>query len=205
MILNENLRKTLFRVTEFYDQKKVGDTGPLGFRRSTDLNRLTLCVNRLVLKSVIDPGKSVFLDMGCGDGRVNVLMSYFVKRSIGVEIDEWTLDEYFQLKEKLGSILISEGLLFSPDVISLFHGDATDEAVHEAIYGRTGIRFEDVDLFYTYLTMQNEFGELIAKKGKKGAVFMVYGLSSVMPRLDGFKLLTSDGPMEGILALYEKL
>lgn len=199
------LKKTLLTVAEYYDQKKVGDSGPLGFRRSTDLTRLMSCVDNLVNMGVLDPGRSVFLDMGCADGRVNVLMSYIMKRSIGIELDEWTLEEYGSLKSELENVLLTQELPLPPDVISLFHGDSMDETVHEVLYDRTGIRFGEIDLFYTYLTMQPEFGELIARKAKKGAVFMVYGLAGIIPELDGFKLLTRDKPMEGILALYQKL
>ena len=77
--------------------------------------------------------------------------------------------------------------------------------VHKDIYGQTGVRFDEIDLFYTYLTMQDEFGKLIARNAKSGAVFMVYGLSNVMPRLDGFRLLTNERSLKGILALYQKL
>ena len=52
MILNnihdKNIEKSMAKVADFYDGKKVGDIGPLGFRRSTDLNRLSSCVDSLL-------------------------------------------------------------------------------------------------------------------------------------------------------------
>ena len=64
--------------------------------------------------------------------------------------------------------------------------------------------FEDFDLFYTYLTLQDEFAELIAQRAKAGAVFMVYGLDRIMPRHRDLRLLTPGEPLKGIVALYQK-
>jgi hypothetical protein len=80
-----------------------------------------------------------------------------------------------------------------------------DQAIHDRIDRETGIRFDQFDLFYTYLTMQEEFAELIARKAKPGAVFMVYGLEKIIPRFTGLRLLTPDKPLEGIVALYQKM
>ena len=46
------------------------------------------------------------LDLGCGDGRVNVWMSYLAQVSIGVELDEWTLEEHTGLSGALKAELI---------------------------------------------------------------------------------------------------
>jgi hypothetical protein len=202
--MNKNFKKSILKVAHFYDGNKVGDIGPLGFRRSTDLMRLTRCVDNLLEKKFLVPGQSLFLDMGCADGRVNVLFSYFVKRSIGIELDEWSLGEYSILKDRLETVLKEDNLLHPPDNVSLFHGDTTDESLHGLIRERTGLGFEDFDLFYTYLTMNDEFADLIRKKAKEGALFMVYGLDRIMPRYKGLRLLTPDKPLGGILALYRK-
>jgi hypothetical protein len=143
--------------------------------------------------------------MGCADGRVNVLLSYVVKKSVGIEVNEWILDEYAPLKKGLEGALRGQHLQCPPHNISLLHGDTLDGAVHETIRERTGASFEEFDLFYTYLTMLEEFAELIAKKAKKGAVFMVYGLERVLPKLDGLQLLTPGELIQGIIALYQKI
>jgi hypothetical protein len=39
-VLDDRTRKALLKVARFYDRRKVGDVGALGFRRSTDLQRL---------------------------------------------------------------------------------------------------------------------------------------------------------------------
>lgn len=202
--MSDKLKKTIRRVARFYDGNKVGDLGPLGFRRSTDLRRLVSCMDTLLDEKIVVPGQSLFLDMGCADGRVNVLFSYVVKRSVGIELDEWTLEEFSTLKNGLETDLKEKNLLFPPDNMALFHGDATDDSLYRHIRGQTGLGFEDFDLFYTYLTMHEEFADVIRKKAKPGAVFMVYGLDRIMPRFPGFRLLTPEKALGGILALYRK-
>jgi len=204
-MLDRNIEKCIQKVAGFYDLKKVGDIGPLGFRRSTDLTRLCSCIENLINQKILVPGESLFLDMGCGDGRVNVLFSYLVKRSIGIEVDKWTLDEYIPLKKELEAVLEKDSLPLPPDNISLFHGDSMDKNIHKSIYQETGLSFEYFDLFYTYLTMHEELAELIAHRGKKNAIFMIYGLNRITPRLDGFEQLTGHEPMHEILAVYRRI
>ena len=203
--MDEILMKTLQRVAAFYDLRKVGEVGALGFRRSTDLSRLFPCLDRMKDQGLLLPDETRFLDLGAADGRVNVLLSYMVKISVGIELDEWTWEEYAPLKSELDSRLVSEDLRLPPENISLFHGDSMDEAVHETVRKKTGVSFEQFDLFYTYLTMHDEFAGLISRRAKTGAVCMVYGLEKILPRLEGFRLLTPRKPLEGILALYEKM
>jgi hypothetical protein len=162
------------------------------------------CLDRLLDEEIITPDETLFLDLGCADGRVNVFLSYLVRTSVGIELDEWTFDEYGPLKSQLEEVLKQEGLLLPPENTFILHGDATDERIHQAIKMETGFRFEDVDLFYTYLVMHEEFAELIEKKAKRGSVFMVYGLDKIMPTYKGFRLLEHISPMQGILAIYRK-
>ena len=142
--------------------------------------------------------------MGCADGRVNVLLSYLVKVSIGIELDDWTLDEYVPLRTALEATLKEDGLSLPPDNIFLLNGDSLDAAVHGTIQEQTGVSFEEFDLFYTYLSMYEEFAELIAQKAKKGSVFMVYGLERILPKFNGLHLLTPERPIKGTLTLYQK-
>jgi hypothetical protein len=203
--LDKILEETLLHVAEFYDRRKVGDVGHLGFRRSSDLSKVLSCLKTMMDKRVIVPGATHFLDMGCADGRVNVLMSYLARTSVGIELDEWTLDDYKPLRLELDALLAEKGLLLPPRNTFLYNGDSMDESLHDRIHRETGVPFGQFDLFYTYLTMQEEFAELIARKAKSGALFMVYGLEKIIPRFSGLHLLTPDRPLEGIIALYQKV
>jgi len=203
-MLDQKLRETLGHVARFYDQRKVGDTGPLGFRRSTDLAKLTACFEPLIDQGHLVPGRSRFLDMGCADGRVNLLLSYLVERSIGIELDEWTLAEYGPLRMGLEASLRSKALTPPPANTFLYQGDSTEDGVYRRIEKEAGVGLADFDLFYTYLTMYEEFAEVIADRAKKGSVFMVSGRERIVPRLEGLNLLTSRRSIQGILALYRK-
>ena len=204
-MLDEDLRTTLLKVAQFYDQRKVTHKGYLGFRQSSDLTRLVSCIEHLIHHSLLIPQQSLFLDMGCADGRVNVLLSYLVKQSVGIEVHDWILDEYAPLKKALEGALRQDHLQSPPDNICLVHGDTLDATVYETLTERAGVRLEEFDLFYTYLTMHEEFAQLIAQKAKKGAVFMIYGLERVLPKLDGLRLLTPGELIQGIIALYQKI
>lgn len=202
--MDQRLKKSLTKVAEFYDRRKVGAVGPLGFRRSTDLMTLLACADRLIGEEIIKPDETAFLDLGCADGRVNLFFSYLVRLSVGIELDEWTLEEYDPLRDELENTLEKEGLLSPPANIFLFHGDSTDKTLHDSIEPKTGIGIESFDLFYTYLVMHEEFAEMLAERAKRGSIFMVYGLNRILPKYPGFRLLQDLSPMEGILALYQK-
>lgn len=203
--LETDLEHTLLQVVEFYDGRKVGDVGHLGFRRSSDLSKLLSCLKTMTDQGFIAPGAAHFLDMGCADGRVNVLLSYLAKTSVGIELDDWTLDDYKALRQELDALLAERGLRLPEKNVFLFHGDSMDESLHDRIHRETGVRFDQFDVFYTYLTMMEEFAELIARKAKPGALFMVYGLEKILPRFTGLQLLTPERSLEGVIALYQKL
>jgi hypothetical protein len=202
--MDEKLKQTLSRVAAFYDERLVGNVGPLGFRRSTDLKTLLDCLPVLLDSSIILPGRSLFCDLGCADGRVNVFLSYLVKTSVGIELDDWTLEENVQLRAELDRALADEGLLPVPGNIHLFHGDSTERALHQTVANRSGVAMNEFDLFYTYFVMMEEFAELIAARGKPGAVFMIYGLDGIRPDYPGLKPLCLPRPLPGPLALYRK-
>ena len=178
--------------------------GPLGFRRSTDLKILLACLDRLLNEELLIPGKSKFMDLGCADGRVNLLLSYLTKLSVGIELDEWTLEEYGPLRAELAKSFKGNGFIPPPDNIFLYHGDSTDENVHRRVEGETGSGIKDFDFFYTYLVMHEEFAGFLKDRAKEGALFLVYGLNKIMPTYPGFRLLKELSPIEGILAVYRK-
>jgi len=198
------LRHTLDCIAEYYNDHKVGYVGNEGYRKSTDLAKLGRCIDELLTLGFIDPPRTNFLDLGCADGRVNLLISYFVKRSVGIEIDPEILNEFGQRENELSNLLRRSNLILPPDNICLLQGNSLDSDIYERINDRIGIRFVDIDLFYTYITLHDLFAERIAKKAKEGALYMVYGFNKVLPRYQGLKTLIPDVASQGIVALYGK-
>ncbi|MHC4946002.1 MAG: hypothetical protein ACYTG7_23570 [Planctomycetota bacterium] len=201
---NGPTKKAIDTLAAFYDARKVGDVGALGFRRSTHLAALVDSLEGLIRDGFLVPGKTRFLDMGCADGRVNVLMSYLVKISVGVEVDEWTLEDHTPLREQLEAALKDEDLPRPPDNCFLLQGDTLLESTQQEIEARSGMKIDDFDLFFTYITLHEEFARLIAEKGRRGAIFMIYGLDVVLPRYPGLTLLEEKSPVHNKLVIYRK-
>jgi hypothetical protein len=199
----DSFDRELTAVARFYDARQVGDVGPLGFRRTTELGRLLRCLSFLTEQRILVPGRSAFLDLGCGDGRVNDLLSFVTRVSIGVELDEWTLDEHRQQRAELAAQLEQQGLRPLPDNSLLFRGDATDWVMHEVIRRATGVAFDEIDIFYTFLSGHDEFAGLIAARGRPGCAYLIYGMNEIFPRYAGLELVESS-PVGGVLAVYRK-
>jgi SAM-dependent methyltransferase len=178
--------------------------GHEGYRKSTDLAKFCKCIDELVALGYIEPQHTTFLDLGCADGRVNVLMSYFVKSSVGIEIDPEILDEYRQRKKELTLELQRENLLQPPDNISLFKGNSLETATYDLIENSIGVRFERIDIFYTYITLHDLFAAKIAEEGKQKALYLVYGFNRILPRYQGLEILIPDVASQGIVSLYGK-
>ncbi len=198
------LKQTVACIADYYDSNKVGYVGHEGYRKSTDLAKFCKCIDKLVALGYIEPQHTTFLDLGCADGRVNVLMSYFVKSSLGIEIDPEILAEYRQRKKELTLELQRENLLQPPDNISLFKGNSLETATYDLIENSIGVRFERIDLFYTYITLHDLFAAKIAEEGKQKALYLVYGFNRILPRYQGLEILIPDVASQGIVALYGK-
>jgi SAM-dependent methyltransferase len=201
---NSRLSKTVDLIARYYDGCKVGYVGHEGYRKSTDLVKFARCIDELVGLGLIDPNHALFLDLGCADGRVNVLMSYFVKLSVGIEIDPEILAEYNQRKEEVGDKLREANLMQPVDNITLFRGNSLEAATYEQIENTINLRFEEIDIFYTYITLHDLFGAKIAAEAKPKALYLVYGFNKILPRYQGLELLIPDLASQGIVALYGK-
>jgi SAM-dependent methyltransferase len=198
------LKQTVACIADYYNGCKIGYVGHEGYRKSTDLAKFGKCVDELVALGYKEPQHTTFLDLGCADGRVNVLMSYFVKRSVGIEIDPEILAEYRQRKKDLTLELQGENLLQPPDNIRLFQGNSLETATYDLIENSIGVRFDRIDLFYTYITLHDLFAAKIAEAAKTKALYLVYGFSKILPRYQGLELLIPDVASQGIVALYGK-
>jgi len=201
---SDNLKKTISSIANFYDARKVGYEGTKGYRKSTDLIKLDKCIQELVSLGLIDVEQTIFTDLGCADGRVNLLMSYFVKKSIGIELHSDILSEFIPRKKELLLVLQTKNLPLPPENIFLFHGNSLESSTYYHIFSKTGIQFADVDLFYTYITLHDLFAEKIAEEAKTGALYLVYGFNKVLPRYHGLETLIPDVASQGIAALYKK-
>ncbi|NIQ90569.1 MAG: hypothetical protein GWN93_16710 [Deltaproteobacteria bacterium] len=131
-------------------------------------------------------------------------MSYFVKRSVGIEIDPEILAEFSPRKKELTHRLQSENLIQPPDNTLLFNGNSLEATTYEHIENTINVRFEEIDLFYTYITLHDLFAAKIAEEAKPKALYLVYGFSKILPRYQGLELLIPDVAAQGIVALYGK-
>lgn len=199
-----HLDRTLSLIADFYDDCKVGYEGFEGYRKSTDLDKFIECAKELEALQLINRQHTILLDLGCADGRVNVLMSYFVDKSVGIEIDPDILNEYQTHTRDLNLRLNQAGLDTLPSNISLFAGNILGEDVFHQIFEDTWIRLEEVDLFYTYNAMHYAFAERISTMARRRALYLVYGFNKVLPRYDGFELLIPDVASQEIFTLYSK-
>ena len=201
---NLRLSKTIEYIATYYDGCKVGYVGHEGYRKSTDLLKFARCIDELVCLGLIDTNRTLFLDLGCADGRVNVLMSYFVKLSVGIEIDPEILAEYNPRKEELGHKLRRANLIQPIDNITLFRANSLEAATYKQMESTINVRFEEIDIFYTYITLHDLFGAKIAAEAKPKALYLVYGFNKILPRYQGLELLIPDLASQGIVALYGK-
>jgi SAM-dependent methyltransferase len=198
------LQQTVATIADYYNGCKVGYVGHEGYRKSTDLVKFARCIDELLGLGLIDPNHTLFLDLGCADGRVNVLMSYFVKLSVGIEIDPEILAEYNPRIEELVHKLRRAKLIQPIDNITLFRGNSLGAATYEQIESTVNIRFEEIDIFYTYITLHDLFAAKIAAEAKPNALYLVYGFNKILPRYQGLELLIPDLASQGIVALYGK-
>ncbi len=196
--------ETLALIAAFFDRCRFGYEGVEGYRKSTDLNKFLGCLQELESSARIDPQHTIFADLGCADGRVNILMSYFVRLSLGIEIDPEILAEFGPRKAELCSRLEQAELALPPANITLFQGSSLDPGTYTKIYAQVGVRFADIDLFYTYITLHDLFAEQIAAEAKPGALYLVYGFNRVLPRYRKLEILAPDLGSQGIAALYRK-
>jgi hypothetical protein len=196
--------ETLALISSFYDGCKIGYQGNEGYRKSTDLGKFAHCVRELFVEGFIHPDRTVFMDLGCADGRVNVMMSYFVRSSLGIEIDPEILSEYEPQRRALLEDIEEAGLEPPKDNVRLFHGNSLDASVHRNIQAATGFEFRDVDLFYTYITLHDVFAEMICREAAQGALYLVYGFHRVLPSYPGLDVLIPDVGGQQIAALFVK-
>ncbi len=203
-ISDTSLRLTLRRVAEIYDARSVGRVGGQGYRMSTRLTDIVSASERLIREGVLVAGETRFLDVGCGDGRVNVLLGYLTSISVGIELDELTIEEHGQHLRELTAVLAAEGLLPPPGNIHLLSGDATCMGSYLPGLQELGLSLADFDLFFNFLTLHEECAALVADHARSGAHFILYGADRVLPAYDGLCLVETATSREARIAVYRK-
>jgi hypothetical protein len=203
-VIDDRLSRTLALIGSFYDTCKVGYQGNEGYRKSTDLLKFAECIRELLSEGFLDPTRTVFTDLGCADGRVNVMMSYFVKTSLGIEIDPDILAEYEPRRKSLLRRIEQESLEPPRENIHLFEGSSLDASIYRDVREETGLEFSDMDLFYTYITLHDVFAEKIGREAREGALYLVYGFNRVLPSYGGLEVLIPDVGGQQIAALFVK-
>jgi hypothetical protein len=203
-MITDDQVETLTRIAAFFDRCRFGYEGFEGYRKSTDLFKFLGCIRELEAAGRIDSQSTIFADLGCADGRVNILMSYLVKLSIGIEIDPEILAEFHPRRAELCSRLEQAKLTLPPENIALFQGSSLAAETYSKIHAQLGVGFADIDLFYTYITLHDLFAEQIAAEAKPGALYLVYGFNRVLPRYEKLETLAPNLGSQGIAALYRK-
>ena len=113
-MITERRHQTMALIADFFDGCRYGYEGVEGYRKSTDLFNLSRGIQELESLGLLSSRHTVFADLGCADGRVNILMSYFVKLSLGTEIDSAILAEYGLRKAELDFRLQQASLELPP-------------------------------------------------------------------------------------------
>ncbi len=202
--MDELTVKTIEAIITFFDANQKGHIGNSGYRKTSSLSVLFRAVKKLMAQNIIQYKKTVFLDLGCGDGRVCMLMSYICKQSIGIELEDFIYDEYREVRNQVENILKLNRLLPFPDNMLVINGDSLSAETHKFIKQKVDIELKDVDIFYTYITLHDAFASMLKEKARKGSYYMVYGFSGVLPRYDSFELVDPDVANEKLIALYRK-
>ena len=110
MTLPDSIRLFLDAVAEHCDARLVGNRGNQGSGAPRRWAACSPCSSGSRDREISVPGHSRFLDMGCADGRVNLFLSGLAERSVGIEIDDFTLDDHVPLREGVEGALADRGL-----------------------------------------------------------------------------------------------
>lgn len=202
--MSRELVATLEAVARFYDARAVGHLGPEGYRRTTPLADLLAGLPRLIELGVLESGVSTWLDSGCGDGRVSRLVSYLVRASIGIELEDWILSEQAELAAELQGVLAQGGHLALPENVSFLCGDALAGETHAEMAKETGLAVGEIDVFYTFLCLHQEIAGLMVERARDGAHLVVYGLDLIVPELPGLVRVEAEDLLARRLVVYRK-
>jgi hypothetical protein len=144
---------------------------------SSDLLELDLAL-RQVLRSSLISRRKWFCDAGAGDGRVIALVAakYNIP-SIGAEFNSFLCRV---AKKNIGQLRGVTGS--TPAIVA--EGNFADDGT----YAKAGVRFEDIGIFFNFVTGENLLAKKIATQSPDGTVLLLYGPKKVKKNLHGLKL-----------------
>ena len=131
-----------------------------------------------LLKDRIISKNSLFLDAGCGDGRIVALAGMFGLKPYGIEYD----DEFFSIASDSLKSMKENGMLKE-------YGLAKGDFLLESSYRKLGKKFREFNIVFNFINMCNELAEKIHIEYEKGTVFLIYDTSSVGVKFENVSYL----------------
>ena len=133
----------------------------------------------------------IFLDAGSGDGRVCALASLLGLQSYGIEYNDQITDDSLENIENLKR----EGIFIDGDISAptIVQGDLLDDSS----YDKLGIRFEDINIFFNFVTYHQELGEQIIKRSPSGTRLIIHSPCPMTYEPEGLELVY-EIPLTGI-------
>jgi hypothetical protein len=129
------------------------------------LRHIRAALDYLVKIGVVN-SSGLFLDAGCGDGRIVALTAFIYKiPSIGVEYD---IELALQSEQHL-SYLKQLGLMGAP--VEIIRGDF----VQDLTYRKADRNFEDFTIVFNYINNEQSIAEKIAAQSLGATKFLLFG------------------------------
>lgn len=133
----------------------------------------------------------LFMDAGSGDGRVCALASLMNLKSFGIEYnDQITADSLENIKLLKQKGLFKQATVEPPKIVQ---GDLLDDSSYEKL----GITFEEVDVFFNFVTYHQELSEQIIQRSPSGTRLILHSPCPTSFAPEGLELLC-EIPLTGI-------
>ena len=141
-----------------------------------------------------------FFDAGSGDGRICALASLMGLQSYGIEYHEMIANASIENINQLQTKGIIKDQKTKPIIVK---GDFLEEIS----YSRLGIKFEEISIFYNFVTYHENLAEKIINQSPKGTKFILHSPCPISFSPKGMKLVR-ELPLSGIyhvLYVFQKI
>lgn len=142
----------------------------------------------------------IFLDAGSGDGRVCALASLLGLQSYGIEYnDQITDDSLENINHLKDRGIFMNGGVSAPKIVQ---GDLLEDSS----YDKLGIKFEEINIFFNFVTYHQELSEQIIKRSPSGTRLIIHSPCPMTFEPEGLDLLF-EVPLKGIyqvMYIYRK-